>query len=89
MPTNAETPEAPAGKKAAKKQKADSPVLREDRCEQCRYWAEDLTSGIEGRSGDCRLVPPTVLADGEGAIFCVLPFTGPEDWCGLFSQRVQ
>jgi hypothetical protein len=71
------------------KRKPEQAPQRPDRCEQCRFWSEDFSEGQEGRSGDCRLVPPTVMADGEGAIFCVLPFTDPHDWCGLFSQRVQ
>jgi hypothetical protein len=87
MPTDAETPEAPAGKIA--KSRKSKPALLERRCEECAYWVEDFTEGVEGRTGECRFMPPVVGYDSEHGAWSCSPSTEPDRWCGQFKQKVQ
>ena len=59
-----------------------------DGCYNCRFWRENLEPGQEGRSGECRPGPPTVLYDGEN-IFCTWAQTADTEWCGAHQQRLQ
>lgn len=56
--------------------------MSENTCRKCRYWHK-----ATARQGECRRNPPKttprVTSEGDAAAWVI---TGPDDWCGEFSE---
>ena len=53
--------------------------MSEENCGNCRFWL-----GEDGRTGECRRNPPTVLDDNEEFQF---PEMSRGDWCGEWRAK--
>ena len=53
--------------------------MSEENCGNCRFWL-----GEDGRTGECRRNPPTVLDDNEEFQF---PEMSRGDWCGEWRSK--
>ena len=49
-------------------------MTRKATCNNCRYHASE--------KGECRILPPEIVTDGQGAIRVLWPTVRPADWCG-------
>ena len=61
--------------------------MREERCEDCKYWDEVLPNEL----GFCKINPPTVNPaepiELKRYLTPIWPPTEASDWCGQFKKR--
>jgi len=72
-------------------QDAEKP-LKNASCERCVFWVRFKENGDSEVEGECRRLPPQVMATGsvkEQFVMCQWPVTGEQDWCGEFSEAVR
>lgn len=54
-------------------------------CANCRYW-----DSSDGQTGECRRVPPVLIATRNGAaIRTRFPGTPSDAWCGEFDAAIE
>lgn len=66
--------------------------LKNASCERCLFWVRFKENGDSEVEGECRRLPPQVMATGsvkEQFVMCQWPVTAEHDWCGEFSEAVR
>lgn len=56
-------------------------------CGNCRYFRRQVETEDAGFFGECRVLPPIIMEDGdEGRLAGVWPIIDEEAWCGAWES---